>query len=269
MKQNVFLRLKEYYQQVSAALQGDAKAATIFPNSSDKGFSREAIYAEFLNQHCPSKCNIFYGGYIFGMDGSESSQLDILINSDTSPRYDFLKRGTGKSFCHIEGTIAAVSIKSTLDKKELFDALNGIASIPESFGKNTVILPPITLKKTTDWPLKVIYASDGISGQKTRDHITEFYNENPDIKTWQKPHIIHVAGKHYTMRATDGVGHWDAATNISSRPEIGDFNMYTHEPDLGALMWVIENIHWRASISDFILHDNGDLINKVLKAPNK
>lgn len=265
MKQGIYTRLKEYYLQVSAALQGDAKAASIFPNSTDKGFAREAIYSEFLKQHIPSKCNVFYGGFVFGSDGSESNQLDIIINSDTSPRYDFLKKDTAKSFCHVEGAIGVVSIKSKLDKKELYDALSGIASIPKPCEDDITVLPPITLNPNSDWPLKVIYASDSISGETIVGHFEDYYKEHPNLEHWQKPHIIHVAGKLFGIRTTDGVGHYDHELKSSQKPLPGDFNFYIHDADTQALMWVVENIHWRSSISNFLIHNNGNLINKVLK----
>lgn len=54
-----FQRLRNYYQDVAAVLRGEAKPASIFPNTTDVGMSRERIYAEFLRQHAPSKCNVF------------------------------------------------------------------------------------------------------------------------------------------------------------------------------------------------------------------
>lgn len=54
-----FERLKEYYEKVSSVLKGNAEASSIFPNPSDIGTNRESIYAEFIKQHAPSKCNVF------------------------------------------------------------------------------------------------------------------------------------------------------------------------------------------------------------------
>jgi len=72
-----------------AVLRGEAKTASIFPNSSDIGMSREKIFAEFLRLHAPSKCNVVFGGFLFGDDGSESGQLDVLITTDTTPQFNF------------------------------------------------------------------------------------------------------------------------------------------------------------------------------------
>ena len=132
MAKEFFVRLCDYYKDVANVLQGKAKSASIFPNSSEIGLARENIYVEFLRQHAPSKCNIFLGGYLFShIDGSESDQIDAIVTTDTAPRFDFHNQdGAGKSFSPVEGTLAIASLKSKLDKKELINALEGIASIP-------------------------------------------------------------------------------------------------------------------------------------------
>ena len=136
----------------------------MFPNTTDIGISRERVYAEFLRQHAPSKCNVFFGGFIFDEDGAESKQLDIIITTDTAPRFDFHnKDGSGKSFSPIEGTLGVVSVKSTLNRNELFDALEGIASIPPTRSLEGRVDALVEIKNYDDWPLKIVYASSGIA----------------------------------------------------------------------------------------------------------
>lgn len=131
MAQNFFDRLRKYYTKVAEVLRGEADAASVFANTTDIGMSRKLAYAEFLKQHAPSKCNVFLGGFLFDDDGAESKQLDIIITTDTAPCFNFHnKDGAGKSFSPVEGTLGVVSVKSTLNRAELFDALGGIASIP-------------------------------------------------------------------------------------------------------------------------------------------
>src|SRR5579871_2635706 len=93
-----FQRLRDYYSNVATVMRGSADVASIFPNTTDKGIAREHFYAEFLRKHAPSKCNVFLGGFVFGSDGTESKQLDIIVTTDTTPRFDFPYSGTGKSF---------------------------------------------------------------------------------------------------------------------------------------------------------------------------
>ncbi len=144
MATNFHARLRAYYLKFGEVLRGNADAASVFPNTTDIGMAREKVYAEFLKQHAPSKCNVFLGGFLFHMDGTESKQLDVIVTTDTAPRFDFYNRdGEGKSFSPVEGTLGVASIKSTLDKQQLQDSLTGIASIPptESLDKRVSFCP--------------------------------------------------------------------------------------------------------------------------------
>ena len=106
MPKNFYERLRDYYIKVGGVLRGEADAASIFPNPSDVGMSRERVYAEFLRQHAPSKCNVFLGGFLFDEDGNESRQLDIIVTTDTAPRFDFHNPdGSGKSFSPVEAIV--------------------------------------------------------------------------------------------------------------------------------------------------------------------
>ena len=155
-----YQRLRDYYLNVAAVLRGEARAASIFPNTTDIGMSREQVYAEFLRQHAPSKCNVIFGGFLFGEDGSESGQLDVLVTTDTTPRFNFHnKDGHGKSFSPVEGTLGVASIKSMLNKNELEDALSGIAAIPPSASLEGRVSFALSIKNYDDWPYKIIYAS--------------------------------------------------------------------------------------------------------------
>jgi hypothetical protein len=48
MSAEFFDRLKQYFESVGSVLRGEAAAASIFPNSTDLGQSRELIYADFF-----------------------------------------------------------------------------------------------------------------------------------------------------------------------------------------------------------------------------
>ena len=178
-------------------LRGDADSASIFPNTTDIGQSRERVYAEFLRFHAPSKCNVFLGGFLFHDEtGAESKQLDVIVTTDTAPRFNFHNAdGAGKSFSPVEGTLAVASIKSTLDKKQLIDSLEGIASIPPTRDLEKRKPPNLNIQGYDDWPYKVIYANDGISGTTLLEHVNGYHTENPEIPLSLRPNVIHVAGK--------------------------------------------------------------------------
>jgi len=263
-----FKRLRDYYLDVAAVLRGEAKIASIFPNASDIGGAREKIYAEFLRQHSPSKCNVFLGGFIFGEDGSESSQMDVIVTTDTTPRFDFHnKDGQGKAFSPVEGTLGVASIKSTLDKEKLEDALKGIASVPLTGSLEKRVSFGITIKNYDDWPYKIIYASDGITAETLVGHIKAFYDKHPEIPLGRRPNLIHVAGKYLIIRSVDGMSTWDVKTKKLEKHTNGEFILYTRDSDLQAIIWALNGLQERASASTHILYHYGDLINRVNDVP--
>src|ERR1043165_8082751 len=115
MPQPFYNRLMGYYRSIGKVLRGEAAAASVFPNSTDIGVSRERAYMRFLETHVPSSCSVTLGGFMFGLDGSESRQLDIIVSAGVAPRFAFhATHSGGKSFACIDGTIGVATIKSTL-----------------------------------------------------------------------------------------------------------------------------------------------------------
>ena len=259
-----FERLQAYYLQVAAVLRGEADAASVFPNATDIGTSRERVYAEFLRQHAPSKCNVFFGGFLFGEDGSESKQLDVLVTTDTTPRFNFHNRdGHGKSFSPVEGTLAVASIKSMLNKNELEDALVGIASIPPTIPLEGRVNPSLNIRNYDDWPYKIIYASDGISAATLLNHLNSYYRNNSDIPLGRRPNVIHVSGKYVIFRAIEGMGLKEVSRLTEEKLEIGSFVLCTRHVDIPGMLWVLDGLQQRASLSTHILYKYSNIINQV------
>ncbi len=257
-------RLKSYYSKVGEVLRGEAEAASIFPNTSDIGLSRELVYAEFLKQHTPSKCNVFLGGFLFGVDGEESKQLDVIISTDTAPRYDFHNpEGKGKSFGPVEGCLGVASIKSTLDKAQLIDSLEGMASIPPTKSLEKRVNPMIKISDYDDWPYKIIYASNGLADSTILAHINEFYKENPQIPISRRPDIIHVAGKYVIFRIKKGMSVTNAIVGNTDDVEVGKFHSFITNSDLQAIIWTIDELQKKASASSHIIYNYSEMINKI------
>lgn len=268
MAENFFVRLQSYFEKVGAVLRGEADSASIFPNPTDVGMSRERVYIEFLRQHAPSKCNVFSGGFLFDMQGMESRQLDVIVTTDTAPRYDFHNRdGSGKSFSPVEGTLGVVSIKSTLNKKELEDALRGFASIPRTSSLAGRVSLGVEVLHYDDWPYKILYASAGISATTLVRHLEEFYEANASIPYTRRPHIIHVAGKYIVVRVVPNVVlRWAQAPDSKApRPADGTFHLITRSPDLQGILWVLHSLQQYAQASTEISFSYGELVNEVLK----
>ncbi len=264
MAKDFYTRLRSYYLKVGEVLRGEADAASVFANTSDVGTSREFVYAAFLRQHAPSRCNVFLGGFLFHEDGTESKQLDVIVTTDTTPRFDFHnKDGGGKAFSPVEGTVAVASIKSTLDKKQLFDALDNIASIPEMTSLEGRIPFIVTLDGYEDWPYKIIFASDGIEGQKVLDYVNEYYRNNPAIPLHRRPNIIHVAGRYVISRLRKGMS-FPSGDEI----EIGEFHFSWLLPDLQGILWAVMSIQQNVASSTHISYSYTNVMNNVLRAEN-
>ncbi len=119
------LDIVDYFASKADSLEAEALSAKIFDNPVDKGDVRESILLEFLDDHLPKRCGAIRGGFVFNQFGNRSKQIDLIVTTDSNIQF---KRTYGKhetkSFTSIEGVLAAISIKSTLDKKEFFDALD-------------------------------------------------------------------------------------------------------------------------------------------------
>jgi hypothetical protein len=100
MPQSFYARLKQYYIKIGAVLRGEADAASIFPNTTDVGISRENVYVEFLKMHLPywkrpniihvaGKYNIVRVGKEGGKmrDGTELPAHAFIAQSDSTDVY--------------------------------------------------------------------------------------------------------------------------------------------------------------------------------------
>lgn len=239
--------------------------SSIFANTTDIGLSRELIYAEFLRQHAPSKCNVFLGGFLFGENGEESKQLDVIISTDTAPRYNFLNQdGKGKSFGPVEGCLGVASIKSMLDKDQLYDALDGIASIPPTQPLGNRINPALKIEGYEDWPYKIVYASNALTPETILNHIADFYKSHPKILLSRRPDIIHVAGKYVIFRIKPGMGilniYSDEKRDLT---EIGLYKTFLTNSDIQAMMWILDELQKRATISSHIIFNYSWIVDGI------
>ncbi|MEP7197112.1 MAG: DUF6602 domain-containing protein [Saprospiraceae bacterium] len=253
-------RLNKYFENVGKVLRGEADAASIFPNTSDIGFNRELIYAKFLQQHAPSKCNVFLGGFLFGIKGEESKQLDVIITSDTAPRYNFYNEdGNGKSFGPVDGCICIASIKSMLDKEQLIDALYNIASIPIQQPLGSNVNPLFNVVDYENWPYKIVYASKGLNVETIIQHLNDFYSSNSNIPYSRRPDIIHVAGKYAIFRIKIGM---DVTAKDGSiiKSIAGQFVPFNINPDLQAMLWILDNLQKCAAATNNISFNYTEII---------
>ncbi len=266
MAKPFFRRLNQYFETIGQVLRGEASSASIFPNSSDIGLQRELVYVEFLKQHAPSKCNVFLGGFLFGEDGNESKQLDVIISTDTSPRFDFNNsNGKGKSFASVKGCLGVASIKSFLDKAQLIDSLDNLASVPQlkALGsEGNTVAPTVKVRNYENWPYKIIYSSNGLEATTLLNHLNNYYAQHTDIPTSRKPDLIHVAGKYIIVKLKPGT---EIFNPDGSRQEnkSESFTYLNVSPDVQGLTLVLNELQQIASASSMISYSYNEIINSI------
>jgi hypothetical protein len=267
MAKPLFTRIRSHYDAVAATLRTAADAASVFANNGDVGQTREKAYLEFLKQSVPYKCNVFLGGFLFDENGAESKQMDVIVTTDTVPRY-FLPVGVDqKSFSPVEGTLAVVSVKSSLNKEQLFDALGGVASVPLTRPLEGRVNPALKIRDYDNWPVKVVYASsDGLEPIGLLNHVNQYYAQNPSIPSCRRADFIHVAGSCLIAKVFPDMKLVDKASGKSESLPVGSYYLLTDDSDLQAILWILHRVQKCASASNQILFNYDWIIDRVNQA---
>lgn len=263
-EQKKFLtRLEDYFVDVSKVLRGESDKSAIFPNPVDVGDTREDIFAQVLKDHLPANCVVGKGGFLFNLEGEESKQIDILINSAQSLQFNFDPSGTKKTFSCIDGCLGVVSVKSNLTRDNLIDALNNLASIPAKSDIAKRINPSFTINNYADWPYKVIFAPKGSSCSLIMEVLAEYYEAHPEVPDFLRPNLIYVVGSYVIQNTGYSLGQ---TRDGDSMPP------YTFNPvnsatvaDTLALPEIISELQGRASAANQVVFIYDELVDKLLR----
>lgn len=263
-KQKKFLtRLEGYFVDVSKVLRGESDKSAIFPNPVDIGDTREDIFAQVLRDHLPSNCVVGKGGFLFNLEGEESKQIDIIINSAQSLQFNFDPDGLKKTFSCIDGCLGVVSVKSNLTRNNLIDALDNLASIPDKSDIGSRINPSFAINNYADWPYKVIFAPKGSSCALITEVLHEYYSAHPDIPDRLKPNLVYVVGS-YLIQNT---GHSGRRTRDGSQMPSYTFNPIdsARVADTLALPEMITELQGRASAANQVVFIYDELVDNLLR----
>ncbi len=239
-------RLRDYFQSIADSLSSDKAASKVFPNASDAGTTRENILLDFLSRHIPKRCEVIKGGFLFNSRGEESKQVDIIITNDIAIQFKQFE----KSFSCVEGCYCVLCVKTNLDKKALFDALDNVASIPYMTNPEEVILlmrPEILL----DMPYKVVFAYEGISFEAVCQYADEFYSMRPTLENRQ-PDLIVVNNKYVLLK------HKSTEKKSENAPPLTTSNVMVCRPEnmpyVGAfgLMYLLNLIQDAAGLGNYL-----------------
>lgn len=251
-------RVKDYFDSIAKALQEDAQSTSLFSNKSDIGQGKEAAIAGIFEAHVPKSCDVFLGGQIFNNDGLESGQIDVIITDGNGLRFHN-RSEKSKSITCIDGALGAISVKSSLDGRELEDALTNIASIPQGTTLNEKNSNPfVDFSGFSDGLLKVVFGFTGPSADTLAKHIEAFYSKNPTIPVNRRPNYIHVAGKYCWVRLRK-----DEKMDDGSIGKAGMFGLRDKIPDVFFLAESLITVEKLNRFSRHIFYDYTPLYAKI------
>jgi hypothetical protein len=95
-------------------------------HAGEKGRNNEAILREFLSRHLPTRYTVSTGKVV-SAGGLESGQIDLIVHDrlDTPALMD----ARAWSLVSVESVQAVISVKTSLDRAELKDAMASIESV--------------------------------------------------------------------------------------------------------------------------------------------
>ncbi len=169
--------LGQYFNGVADLIHSRSTIASDSSQRGDIGTNREVICRDFFKKHIPARFSVNTGGDIFGLGDARSGQIDVIIGHDMSMNFT----ENDRIRCPVESVTAAISVKTSLDKHSLFDALSNLASVPQG-SEEVVNLSPLGKKKSDyllTWPAGIVFAYDGVRVETCLDHVATFYAENP------------------------------------------------------------------------------------------
>lgn len=114
-----------WFDTLEVILERQAKLAGLLDHGVMMGNAREFFVANVLKSVLPPSLHIGTGK-IIDVKGNTSKQVDVIIYD---PQFPVMETSKGQGMYLVDGVIAAIEIKSTLDKQKLWDALDNCLSV--------------------------------------------------------------------------------------------------------------------------------------------
>ena len=207
-----------------------------------------------MARHLPKLCDVFLGGYVFDLKGDRSDQIDVIVTSGHTPRFQL--SGGNRYIAPLEGTIGTAEVKSQLNKNSLEQALLNCASVPPMPTSQGLVAPYLKVsdQQWQDTPYKIIFAYDGIDQTTLCSHIADFYANHEEIPTFRRPDLIHVLEKYMIVRVTSGM----VVTNPGgipdpSQPSIGQYYPFSTGSDASAMLWTLNSLQQKSFLCNHLL----------------
>ena len=216
--------LSKHFAYVKNKLIAFAEHFNIAKHGDIKGYGREALTGEFLESHMPDQIE-FLTGEIIDTEDNRSTQLDIILQSKSSPK---IPMWGNIHLCYADMTIAAIEVKSNLTTQHLKKSLDACFAL-KALKRNTVY-KAVGKKDLFAIPY-IIFAFTGLLEKTILEHIDEYareHNLHPDLFT---PDMIVVLDKDYYICKNDGWqfpivprGYFRTWTGVSDENLVGMYN---------------------------------------------
>ena len=149
-------------------------------HSGEKGRNNELVLAEFLKLHLPQRYTVSTGKVV-AVGGSESGQIDVIIHDRMNT--PALLDARAWSLVPVEAVHAVISVKTTLTKTELRDALGSIQSVRSLPRKAAAVIAGNVIQRV---PEEAVL--------RPRAYVFAFKSDWQDAKGFEKA-FVEVAGE--------------------------------------------------------------------------
>lgn len=200
--------LQEWFDGLEESLTRDAKTAGLLQHGSLVGGVREFLVKRVLQTLLPPAAHIGMGRVI-DAKGGMSKQIDIVIYDSRLPVFE-LDGGIG--LYPIEGVLATIEIKSNLNKRELWNALDNCNSVlsltlgltdgdrlnecTEDFLKNGLdLIDAVHRTHFLYMPATYVFALRGMQSKTLAVRVNEWFKEKNEPAS-PSPHLPRVVTCH-------------------------------------------------------------------------
>jgi hypothetical protein len=116
----------DWFDGLEAVLHSESKLSGLLQHGSTVGQAREFLVTRVLRTLLPTSVHIG-SGKVIDSGGVSSKQIDIVLYD---PRFPFMKVDGGGLY-FVEGVLATIEVKSTIDSKKLRESLENCKSVLE------------------------------------------------------------------------------------------------------------------------------------------
>ena len=254
-----YKKLKEYFDLLEQQLISSGKIAKLLEHPTQVGDARETFVADVMRLVLPSGVEIGTGKVI-DQFGNESKQIDVVLFDSRFPKFTI----GGSSLYPVEGTLATIEVKSTLDKKGYLMALENCSSVLNlmvkcehakeanrqiDWYKNKHQLTNAIAKDVFDYqllPATYIYSYYGdIGNERAMDILKEYYGSDGNLTSFfRKTPRLSCIGKCIAM-CNDG----RIDVNISgySRTAKSEYKLLSVFESMHKLRWLLFHISYSIS----------------------